>query len=375
MIKDKRPIFAKEPVNTCRQPEMDSIRMMFLFMVAAIHCTIECTSEEGLCSGLPYVFDTIIGGPLAAPPLMFLMGMCMVYARKHDFVTSVQRAANLFIAGFLLNICRFTIPYLIGYAISGDTQKYIQPLLYKTFCNDIFQFAGMAFFFIALLIRLKVPDMGMLAIGLVCSLAGTLLNGTDVGTPFGNIVLGYFIGTEDAAGYVISDFVFLNWIIVPIAGYIFGKCLRYVQNKSRFYLTISPACAVIALIYFIWGISSSYGMFGEGENCYYHVILPDALICIVVSIALLGIHHAVNSRLSEQGIRIIHRLGTDMTLVYVIHWVLISVSINVVLYLVRGTQLLPMYYVLFIAAAITVVSVLIAELWKRKLKDKIKEWI
>ncbi len=375
MILGKEPIFATERVNTKRQPEMDSMRMIFLFIVAAIHITIECTSEEGLCYGLPYVFDTIIGGPLAAPPLMFLMGVCIVYARNQEYKTALKRALMLFEAGFVLNICRYTIPYLMGYAISGNAEKYLRPLWYRTFCNDIFQFAGMALLFITLLIHFKIPDIGKLGIGLLCSVVGTLLNGMDLGNPVANIIVGYFIGTEDAAGLVISDFVFLNWIIVPIAGYIFGKKLQYVLNKGRFYLLISPICTVISVIYFIWGINNSFGMFGEGENCYYHVILPDALICIVTSMALLGIHYAVNSKLPRRALDVIHWLGNDMTLVYMIHWVLIVYSINVFLYISRGSQELPMNQVLMWSAIITIISIGLAELWKRQLKDRVKEWV
>ena len=372
-----KKVLETQEINTGRQIEIDSIKMLFVFLVAAIHCTIECTSDAGLESGLPYVMDTVIGGPLAAPPLMFVMGLCIVFARKRDWKTTFYRGLGLFGMGFLLNICRYTIPYFIGYVLTGDTAKYIDPLWYRTFCNDIFQFAGLALCVIALFIRLQLPDVMMFLIALVCSVIGTIFNGTDVGTPAGNIILGYFIGTEDAAGKVFSDFVLLNWLIVPVCGYLFGKRLRRVSDKAAFYRRISPWCAILAILYFIFGIRNSAGMFGDGQNCYYHIATGDALVCVVTALALLGIHYAIDRRLPESCRKVICYIGNEMTMVYCLHWVLLVYTVNLGVYIIRGTQELSMGWVLLISLAVTVISLLLIELWTRKIReklDKVRRW-
>ena len=71
-------IFAKENVNSGRQMEIDLAKVVFVLMVAAVHITIDCVPEEALSTGLPYVFDSVIGGPMIAPGLMFAMGACLV---------------------------------------------------------------------------------------------------------------------------------------------------------------------------------------------------------------------------------------------------------------------------------------------------------
>ena len=53
---------------------------------------------------------------------------------------------------------------------------------------------------IALFLKLKLKDGVMVGIALLCSIIGTLLNGVDVGSVPGNMILGYFVGVEDAAG-------------------------------------------------------------------------------------------------------------------------------------------------------------------------------
>ena len=235
-------IFAKENVNSGRQMEIDLAKVVFVLMVAAVHITIDCVPEEALSIGLPYVFDSVIGGPMIAPGLMFAMGACLVYSRRQGWKDIFHRGIFIFILGFVLNLCRYTIPDLIGYAISGDTERYLDPILYQTFNNDIFQFAGLALMTIALFLKLKLKDGVMVGIALLGSMAGTLLNGVDVGSVPGNMILGYFIGVEDAAGEVLSYFVYLNWLIMPVSGYVFGKLLKRMKDKDLFYRMAVPVC-------------------------------------------------------------------------------------------------------------------------------------
>lgn len=349
--------------------EVDSIKMVFVLIVILIHTTIECTSDEGLCSGFPYLVDTVIGGPLAAPPLMFCMGICILYSRKKEAKVIFRRGLGLFGMGFMLNICRYTIPYLIGYGITRDYAKYIDPIWYRTFCNDIFQFAGLALCIIAILIHLQISDLEMFLFALACSVLGTCLNGTDVGNPLGNIALGYLIGTEDAAGKVFSDFVLLNWLIVPVCGYLFGKRLKHATDKAAFYRRISPACIVISVIYFIVGIKGSLGMFGEGENCYYHIVTWDALACVVTAVGLLGIHYAIDYRLPDVLMQKISHIGQLMTKVYCIHWVLLVYIVNLGMYMIRGTQELAFGKVVLLSILIMVLSLLLADLWSQRGKE------
>ena len=79
-MKQIKQLLDKAEVNTGTQEEISSARALFVITVAQIHCFIECTSEEGLAHGIPYLFDTVIGGPFSAPMLMFAMGICIVYA-------------------------------------------------------------------------------------------------------------------------------------------------------------------------------------------------------------------------------------------------------------------------------------------------------
>ena len=239
MMKLKDKIFSAEEVNTSRQWELDLARAVIIFCLAVVHVTIECTTDEGLCSGIPYLFDTIIGGPFGAPMFMFIMGVGMAYTTVNTPKDHFIRGLKLFGLAYVLNICRFLIPYLIGYGITGDYEYYVEHLVYKVLGNDIFTFAGLAMMILALFIKLKISRIVMIVISTVMCAFGTLLNGVDAGSPMGNIFLGYLIGTEDAAGLVHSYFPVLNWMFFPVYGYCFASILKRVQNKDLFYAVVS----------------------------------------------------------------------------------------------------------------------------------------
>lgn len=366
----KEKIFSNEIVNNGRQQELDLAKAVLTFFLPFVHCVIECTSEYGLTSGIPYFFDTVLGGPLGAPMYMFAMGIGMVYTRHHTPGDYVRRGIQIGIIGYVLNICRFLIPFLIGYMITGDYDRYINPLPYKVFGNDILQFVCLAMLCVALFVRVRLSDMAMFLICLGMSLLGTCLSGMDVGVPFGNIFLGYLMGTEDAAGMVVSDFPLLNWLIIPVCGYIFGKRLLYVKDKKRFYGILSPIGILITVIYFSVGIKNGFGMFGEGQNCYYHLSTSDAMACLMAAIGVLGIYHVLSRHLAYRILSLADEISRNLNAVYCIHWVIVIMSVDVVIYIIQGTQELPLPMTILLSTCISIVSILTAHFWSKKWKGK-----
>ena len=357
-LKDK--IFSSEPINTSRQWELDLARAVIIFCLALIHVTIECTTDEGLCSGIPYLFDTVIGGPFSAPMYMFVMGVGMCYTRRNTPRDHFIRGAKIFAIGYALNICRFLIPYSIGYWITGDYATYIEPLLYKVLCNDILTFAGLAMMIMALFVKLKLSNIVMLIVASVMCGFGTLFNGVDVQSPLGNIFLGYLIGTEDAAGMVLSDFPILNWLMFPICGYIFGSVLKRVKDKKRFYLTFSLPAMLIAIVYFTFGIYFERGMFGEGQNCYYHMIFSDVIASLCLTVGMIGVYYFILKIFPPKMFYVAWSISENITPIYFIHWVLVSFVVNLCMYVIRGTTLLTPLQVVGLGTAISIASIVIA---------------
>ncbi len=353
-------VFYDGPCNSGRQKELDVARAVVIFFLALIHLTIECSTEEALGSGIPYLFDTIIGGAFSAPLYMFVMGVGLFYAKGSHFIRGVQ----IFILGYILNICRYLIPSLIGYGITGEEEKYIEPLLYKVLGSDILTFAGIAMMLMALLIAVKAPRWVMLVIAFGSSALGTALNGVDVQNALGNIFLGYVVGTEDAAGKVLSDFPLLNWMIFPLMGYLFGSVLIKVRDKKVFYLLFSPACIVFTVCYYIYGIKNRVGMFGEGQNCYYHMVFHDAVASLILIFGSIGIYYFITLVLPKWCMKLASDISRNITEVYCIHWVIVFVTADLVLYIWRGTQILTSGQILLLGTTISIVSIVIAHYFR-----------
>ncbi len=358
-------VFHDLPLNTGRQRELDLARAVVIFFLAFIHITIECSTDEALCGGIPYLFDTVIGGSFSAPMYMFVMGVGMFYTKKSTPKDYCVRGAKILGLSYILNICRYLIPSLIGYAITGEKAKYIQPLIYKVLGNDILTFAGIAMIILAGLIAIRTPRWVMLIIAFGSSALGTVLNGIDVKNDFGNIFLGYLIGTEDAAGNVLSDFPILNWMIFPIIGYLFGSVLVKVKDKKLFYLSFSPICAIFTIFYYIYGIKNEIGMFGEGQNCYYHMIFRDAIASLTLVLGLIGIYYFLSLILPKCIMTLAGNISKNITAVYFIHWIFVFVIADVVLYIWRGTQILTSWQILILGSIISIVSIVIAHYLRR----------
>ena len=360
-------IISKEVCNTGRQLELDIGKALPILCLPFVHCIIECCTDEQLAHGIPYLFDSVIGGPLSAPLFLFCMGATLNYSRIGTPGGIAKRGLKLIGFGFLLNIFRFLIPFLIGYAVTGDAERFLVPLPFWIFGNDVLIFAGTAFICLALMIRLRVPKWGMAAIALVFSVTGNFLCSTDLGSDALNIIGGWFIGTVNAKDQIISDFPLLNWLIVPVCGFIFGWLLLRVSDKKRFYLCFSPVLLIAAAVCFFFGIRGGIGMFGEGQNAYYHIYTSDVFICIAATMGLLGVYYAVSHILPKPILDFFSFVSRNITKFYCIHWVFVRLVTNVIVYAATGSQQLPLWAILLISFGIMLLTLIVLYIYPKLL--------
>ena len=364
MLKQIRELLADEPVNKGRQLDIDIAKAEMVLMLPFIHCIIECTSDEGLCSGIPYLFDTIIGGPFSGPMYLFAMGMCFIYSHRQTPELWLRRGVTLIGVFYLSNTCRFLIPYLIGYKISGDREHFLDPLFYRWLGNDVLLFAGLAIITIAVFRYLRLSNKAMFGIAALMTVSATLIGDLDTHSMFGNIFLGYFVGTDDATGYVVSDFPVLTWLIFPVAGYLFGKVHIRIRDKSAFYRIVSPIAILIPLVYFPIGIHYGWGMFGEGQNCYYHMMIWDVAVCLCLDVGMLGVWHLLSQYMGNSIKGMLYEVSNNITAIYCIHWVFVRTITNVILYIKNGTQILPLWQTMLLGLVILIVSIFMAHYYK-----------
>lgn len=371
-----KQLVGDKPVNVGRQHEIDLARAVPVFFLPFVHTVIECTPLDRLYDPIPFFFNIVIGQPFGAPMFLFAMGACILYSHSHSAQKLMLRGITLFIAGFLLNALRFGIPYLIGYGLTGNSEKFITPLPYRVFGNDVLQFAGLFFLLFGFLQYRKISDKVIVILALTMSVTGSFIRHKDLGNPVLNIMLGHLMGTEDKAQLVMTDFPLLNWFIVPVMGYVFGKLLMRIKDKAKFYRIIAPVPLLTAVVFFVLEYVFEFGQMDSGptllysENCYYHLLWYDALMLAAFAIGILGVYYALN-KISPMFLKkFFTSLSRNITHVYVIHWLFVVMTTNVVLYSVRGTQDLPVGPTLLLSAAIFLVTYPLALLWERVVAGK-----
>ena len=248
--------------------------------------------------------------------------------------------------------------------------------------SDVLQFACIAIIVIALMIKFGIPKWGMFLIGLGASLVGTLIvcfgnsaDGVDFHNYFVNIILGYFIGTEDNSRTIFTDFVLLHWLLVPICGYIFGSFWIRLKNKARFLAVLSPTSIIVCAIYYYWAVNAGFGMFGEGQNCYYHMNTLDTLICIAALPGIIGICYLI-AKILPTTLKIGCMFASkSITTYYCIHWFFVVVIANIILFIwgtphgvdirANGFDFISVPEILIISTCITISSLIIASAWRR----------
>ena len=226
----------------------------------------------------------------------------------------------------------------------------------------------------ALLQFLKVPKAGLLLIGALMNIIGTMIKGCDTGNIALNILLGHVIGIREDTG-VLSEFPLLHWFIVYAAGYVFGDYDRHLVDKKAFYRYVSPVCGLFSItVVAIEMITGSGMMGGEGANVFYHVNPLDVVVCISISFGLLGLFCALKDLWPAWLMRIVESISRNVNTVYLIQWVLVVWIIQVGLRTITGSAYSDHYFAeILLGICLGIVSVLLAEAWTRWKKKRKKK--
>ena len=129
---------------------------------------------------------------------------------------------------------------------------------------------------------------------------------------------------------------------------------------NLFYLTFSLPALIIAIVYFTFGIFFERGMFGEGQNCYYHMIFSDVLASLCLTVGMIGVYYFIVKILPGKVFYVAWSISENITSVYFIHWVLVSFVVNLCMYVIRGTTLLTPWQVVGLGTLISIAAIVIA---------------
>ena len=234
------------------QPEFDYLKTLGVFDITFAHIYI--AFSEGYL--IKFVKHTAI--ILSAAGLMIVMGIGMKYSRNQGLKNYIFRGFVLLTMGQYLYLLRDTFPNLFAYWVTGEKIFISRALIIIQ--TDILTFAGLAYFFLVLLKKIKLSDICILIIGIIMNFLAypLFLIMKPPSNFFLSQLLGYFIATDAETFFPLSCyFVFVAF------GYWIGGIYQKISNKDKFYNRI--------LIFFFPIVAIYYYI-----RCYYNIpLLPE----------------------------------------------------------------------------------------------------
>ncbi len=361
----KRKLFVKDEVNTSRQIQFDIAKVVCLIGMVFVHCFEELgLNDISDGSVAQYITVVVLDCLFGAGTFMACMGVGIAYSWKENTAKLMKRGLLLVGIAYLLNTFRIVIPFwgltFFGHDVWTD-------IAIGFFDLDILQFAGLALFLFALLKWFKVSDLMLFVIACVMSIAGSFVFCWDAGGLVPNELLGLFVGTKSPDNdEIIACFPLLNWFIIVIFGYLYGKCLRHCTNLNKFYAFAFPMSTAILAVYMGIAIPNKHGMMSGNLDYFYQMNTLSAAVVISGAIFASGLYHYLAKIIPALIQRLLTRLSSNINSFYCIHWVMIGWINAVIIYL--GMDGLEDDQIIITSILILLSAGLLADLFRHKLK-------
>ena len=181
----------------------------------------------------------------------------------------------------------------------------------------------MAFIFFALLRWLRASANVILLVGLALSVFGSFYRELDMGSTWLNLLCYPFIGIH--AGFIWTSFPLANWFIFVATGYWFGKLVRRCNDLDRLYALVIPLAGTFFAVGATYMATHAFGMFTEANDDFFYYLTPlDSLVCISGALSVAAIGHFLMPHEPELVQREVRQISTDVTRIYLIHWIFVS---------------------------------------------------
>ena len=295
-----------------RFPLPDLLKGFAVFLIVPVHIMekfMDYPARESLFGKILLV----LGGPIAVPVFMLVMGYFVALSKKSPF-QNILRGIFIFLAGILLNI-GLNFHLLLKIKLEGWKLDPLQSI----FSIDIFYLAGLSIIILAVL---KGIGRGQQLIALVL----TLFVGTSVAffndilmVPDRNYILP-FIGGE----YSWSYFPLFPWLTYPLIGFLFQKketvLKEFIQRNLTLSFAILFSVFVLVVLFSEFGIQTTINL-----SDYYHHGLFFILWTLGVVILWVTLIRFVDLHFGDAPpIVFLKWLGQNITVFYIIQWLIIG---------------------------------------------------
>ncbi len=360
--------FSNEVVNKGRQNEFDWAKAFTIIVMITVHVYEFLGVFDPEKVPLKGVFRNVLeflAGPLGAPLFMFSMGIGILYSRNSTPAKMGVRGVKLLRNGYLLSFFKGTLPILVGMAIGMSSPITIADSL---FLISILQFAGMAFFTIALMKKFKFSLPAMLTTSILLCIIGTNLNTTTM-QGWKQYILGLFFVTN-----LRTSFPLFLWLFYPVAGMIFAYFLQRAIDKKKFYIwlfCISAAGLIITcIIYSLCGINlkSMYELYER--HFYTQTVLHYIFTTFVIGMAM-PVYYLISEVVKAKPVTAaVAYLGRNLDVIYIAQWMVVAYT--TVIFTVAGWPKLTLPFVLPVGIICMLIAIGFSEIYLR-LKKKSAE--
>jgi len=350
-----RTSIPKPAVKTgARNITADLLKGMAVLLMIQVHVMEQFGTRDAFDSMIGKV-SLFAGGPPCAPVFLAVMGFFLASSSRSTRYF-IRRGLLLFFGGILLNIGRSV--HLLWQTWHG--QATVDPLFY-IFGVDILPLAGFALIFTGLF-RAVFSDrwIAWLFLSVVVVSSGPWLTELTRELQFSAYVLAFF---WDTGGQ--SYFPVFPWLAYVTTGYslrlLLGqpKIKEWLERSVNMFILIGGV--LILLITLPWASSVTHRLTGPGG--YYHHGIVFFLWTTLFMAVYAGIIHSFSDHLQQTWFgSAIQWLGRNVTLVYVIQWLIIG-NLAPLLYQSQNVFQFVLWFI-----AVTAITVLLSQAYLKSRK-------
>jgi len=334
-----------------RLPLPDLLKGFAVFLIVPVHILETFIDYPGRETFFGKIL-LFLGGPVAVPVFMMVMGYFMAKNRK-GLQQNLWRGIKVFGVGFLLNI-GLNFHLLLKIRFAGWQ---IDPLEY-IWGVDILYLAGLSLIFLSFL-KLIPKGKEWLAFVLVLAILGsTSFMNIEMMSMDRNYWIPFIAGT-----WSWSYFPLFPWLAYPLAGFAFfffeEKIMAFNKDQKWISGLILIAIATLVIVFSKWGYNKTIYL-----PDYYHHTFLFSLWAIGMVIIWAFLMRLTVQKIPENPVVVFLRwLGNNITAFYIIQWLIIG-NIATAIY-----QTKPMSQYIFWFAGIFSITILLTWLLS---KTKIK---
>ena len=325
-----KQLFNCKNINNGRQHAFDLCRTISILLMILCHVSYTMKSTEYSMLNLSFIAHNAVRF-LGAQFFMFSMGMGLVYSRHDSVGYYVKRGYILLFSGYMLNFLCLVLPSMVvgKSLVFGET--FVSNNFLLLLGCDILQFAGLAFLFFAIVKHFKLSDMTIFVITLCITAIGAFCtNKFSLTLTPEHFYYSFFGLLIPVKNFTISEYIcfsFSNWIIYPVAGWVFGKWLKRCLDLDKFYLyLLKISLPLFLLTCVVFNLMGKNIWLTLMDPVVYHQQNPLILVVYmdIIMIAL-SLSHFLSVHLIKFKIwKIIKHLSTELPTLYFISWVVIG---------------------------------------------------